>query len=146
MPKGGIFVLDMGEPVRIVDLARQMIRLAGLQPDQDVAIRYTGLRPGEKLDEELFHGEEAPQPTGHPGLLMAAPRTADLSAVAGALSEIAGLCRAGRPDAALALLGRMVPEFAHNPGGDAPGVLPPAPTGTPAAPQAAIAGAPGDGA
>ena len=64
---GGIFVLDMGAPVKIVDLARQMIRLAGLRPDQDVEIRFTGLRPGEKLYEELFHGREPPEPTGHPG-------------------------------------------------------------------------------
>ena len=53
----------MGEPVKIVDLARQMVRLAGLRPDVDVEIRYTGLRPGEKLFEELFHGREPAVPT-----------------------------------------------------------------------------------
>ena len=93
--QGGIFVLDMGKPVRIVDLARQMIRLAGLRPEQDIAIEYTGLRPGEKLFEELFHGREPPVPTGHPGLLIAAPRTTDVPAVGAAIDEIAALCQAG---------------------------------------------------
>jgi len=120
---GGIFVLDMGKPVRIVDLARQMIRLAGLQPaetaDTDamppvagrIRIAFTGLRPGEKLHEELFHGSEPPVPTGHPGLLMATPRTADRVLVGDAIDRIAAACRAGQTRAALALLGRMVPEF-----------------------------------
>jgi FlaA1/EpsC-like NDP-sugar epimerase len=113
---GGIFVLDMGEPVKIVDLARQMIRLAGLKPDEDVDIRFTGLRPGEKLFEELFHGKEPPAPTGYPGLLMAHPRTADPAIVGRAIEEIATACRANQPRLALTLLGRLIPEFERNPG------------------------------
>ncbi|HEX4171336.1 MAG TPA: nucleoside-diphosphate sugar epimerase/dehydratase [Acetobacteraceae bacterium] len=112
--EGGIFVLDMGKPVKIVELARQMIRLAGLTPESDVEIRFTGLRPGEKLHEELFHGKEPPVPTGFPGLLMAAPRTADPAIVGRAIDEIAIACRRGQVRLALALLGRLVPEFEHN--------------------------------
>jgi len=111
---GGIFVLDMGEPVKIVDLARQMIRLAGLKPDEDVAIRFTGLRPGEKLFEELFHGKEPPAPTGHPGLLMAHPRTADPAIVGRAIEEIATACRGNQTRLALTLLSRLIPEFERN--------------------------------
>jgi FlaA1/EpsC-like NDP-sugar epimerase len=111
---GGIFVLDMGEPVKIVDLARQMIRLAGLQPEQDIEIRFTGLRPGEKLYEELFHGKEPPEPTGYAGLLMASPRTADPAIVARAIEEIGHACRGGQVKLALTLLGRLIPEFEHN--------------------------------
>ncbi|MDR3520276.1 MAG: nucleoside-diphosphate sugar epimerase/dehydratase [Acidocella sp.] len=118
---GGIFVLDMGDPVRIVDLARQMIRLAGLRPDVDIGIRFTGLRPGEKLFEELFHGSERPVPTGFPGLLMANPRVADMAQIQAALAEIAAQGSNGNTAAALAVLARLVPEFAHNAdGGDAP--------------------------
>ncbi|UFN50493.1 polysaccharide biosynthesis protein [Roseomonas sp. OT10] len=113
--EGGIFVLDMGEPVKIVDLARRMIRLAGLRPDEDVEIRFTGLRPGEKLYEELFHGQEPPRPTQFPGLLVATPRTADAALVGRAIDEIAAACRTGQPRAALAQLARLVPEFDHDP-------------------------------
>ncbi|HVZ08470.1 polysaccharide biosynthesis protein [Rhodopila sp.] len=111
---GGIFVLDMGEPVKIVHLARQIIRLAGLQPDKDIEIRFTGLRPGEKLFEELFHGKEPPVPTGYAGLLMASPRTADPAIVARAIEEIGSACRGGQVKLALTLLGRLIPEFEHN--------------------------------
>jgi FlaA1/EpsC-like NDP-sugar epimerase len=118
-PQGGIFVLDMGQPVKIVELARQMIRLAGMRPDEDVEIRFTGLRPGEKLFEELFHGREPPSPTGYPGLLMATPRTADPAIMGRAIDEIAACCRGGQVRLALTLLGRLVPEFEHKADGAA---------------------------
>jgi FlaA1/EpsC-like NDP-sugar epimerase len=117
---GGIFVLDMGDPVKIVDLARQMIRLAGLRPHDDVEIRFTGLRPGEKLYEELFHGSEPPVPTGTPGLLIATPRTADSAIVGRAMDEITSACRGGNVRLALTLLGRILPEFEHNVSGAVP--------------------------
>lgn len=67
MGRGGeVFLLDMGEPVRVVDLARDMIRLSGLRPDEDIAITYTGIRPGEKLFEEMTLAEEQADRTHHP--------------------------------------------------------------------------------
>jgi FlaA1/EpsC-like NDP-sugar epimerase len=71
MGKGGeIYVLDMGKPVKIVDLARQLIELSGLRPDEDIEIRIIGLRPGEKLFEELQHHSELLKPTGHPRIML----------------------------------------------------------------------------
>jgi len=108
---GKIFVLDMGEPVRILDLARQMIRLAGLRPEEDIAITFTGLRPGEKLYEELLHETERLVPTRCEGILLAAPRTADLALIGRAIDEAAEAASAGRDDQLKALLERMVPEY-----------------------------------
>jgi FlaA1/EpsC-like NDP-sugar epimerase len=68
---GEIFVLDMGEPVKIRYLAEQMIRLSGREPDRDVPIQYIGLRPGEKLYEELFYASEDLTPTRHPKIRVA---------------------------------------------------------------------------
>ena len=108
---GKIYVLDMGEPVRIIDLARQMIRLAGLRPGEDIEIKITGLRPGEKLFEEIFHVGEPLLPTASKGILLAAPRIADGATLARALDELAAACRRGDRTASLQLLRRLVPEY-----------------------------------
>jgi FlaA1/EpsC-like NDP-sugar epimerase len=68
---GEIFVLDMGEPVRVLDLATDMIRLSGLELGQDIEIRFLGARPGEKLYEELFFSHSVASPTTHPKVLCA---------------------------------------------------------------------------
>ena len=71
---GRIYVLDMGQPVLISDLAKQLIRLSGKTPDKDIEIVYTGLRPGEKLYEELFHQEESLTGTEYEKIHLAATR------------------------------------------------------------------------
>ncbi|HTI86122.1 MAG TPA: nucleoside-diphosphate sugar epimerase/dehydratase [Alphaproteobacteria bacterium] len=109
---GRLFVLDMGEPIKIVDLARQMIRLAGLRPDRDITVKITGLRPGEKLTEELFHSGEPLEPTRYGGILVARPRTTDIDRLEIGLAAIEARSRGGDRDGALALLGEFVPEYA----------------------------------
>jgi O-antigen biosynthesis protein WbqV len=109
---GRVFVLDMGTPVKIADLARQMIRLAGLQPEKDVAIEFTGLRPGEKLFEELFHAGERVEPTGVQRVNVASPRTPlDLPALSLVFDALEQACFRGREGAALRTLRRVVPEY-----------------------------------
>jgi len=108
---GKIFVLEMGEPIRIMDLAEQMIRLAGLKPGRDVEIEIIGPRPGEKLFEEVFHGAEAPVPTACPGVLLAAPRAGDARELAAAVAELREACRRSDRDRVLALIRRLVPEY-----------------------------------
>jgi FlaA1/EpsC-like NDP-sugar epimerase len=85
---GRILVLDMGEPVKIVDLAKQMVRLAGLKPEKDIKINFTGLRPGEKLFEELLHDSESSIQSAQEGVLVAATRIVDLKEINENLNKI----------------------------------------------------------
>jgi len=109
--QGKIYVLDMGKPVKIVELARQMIRLAGLRPDVDVKIAFTGLRPGEKLFEEIFHGAEAPVPTARQGVLLASPRAVRLDELRERFATLEQACTARDEAAVLGVIQTVVPEF-----------------------------------
>jgi O-antigen biosynthesis protein WbqV len=113
--RGKICVLDMGEPVKIAELARQMIRLAGLRPDRDIRIEFIGLRSGEKLHEELFHPSEPLMPTRIPAIRLAAPRTADYAMLARSIDELEETARARREERMLQLLERLVPEYRRSP-------------------------------
>ena len=113
--RGKICVLDMGEPIRIVELAEQMIRLAGLRPGRDVEFEFVGLRPGEKLHEELFHPAEPLMPTKSPAIRLAAPRTADYGVIARSIDELEEAARGRREERMLQLLERLVPEYRRRP-------------------------------
>ncbi len=105
--RGRIFVLDMGEPVKIVELARQMIRLAGLEPDRDIQIKFTGLRPGEKLSERLSDDNEPLQSTTLPGILTASPPILPRAVIDAFLDRLAAAAAGGSPTPELmALLDR----------------------------------------
>jgi FlaA1/EpsC-like NDP-sugar epimerase len=106
-----IYTLDMGEPVAIRVLAEQMIRLAGKQPGRDESIIYTGLRPGEKLHETLFHGDERYRATSHPKILLAEPRAVPVSHVRKSLGSLREASRNYDNPLLGELLRSAVPEF-----------------------------------
>jgi FlaA1/EpsC-like NDP-sugar epimerase len=112
---GKIFVLDMGEPVLIMDLAHQMIRLAGLVPDKDIEIKITGLRPGEKLFEEMFHGGEPLVETESDGILLAAPRGADIAIITLAIKNLTEATCEADVERVMTLIGDLVPEYRPDP-------------------------------
>ncbi len=112
MGKGGeIFVLDMGEPVRIQDLARNLIRLSGLQPEVDINLVYTGLRPGEKLYEELCLAAEDTKPTSHDKIRVLDGGAQDFRQVRGWVDELSALAMAKNIGGVIAKLQDIVPEY-----------------------------------
>ena len=113
---GDLFMLEMGEPVKIVDLAKDLIRLSGLTPGEDIQIIFTGLRPGEKLFEELYQGHEDHIPTEHEKILRVTTATtppADLPQIIALLHELSQL---GKLSEALSLIASIVPEYRSPPG------------------------------
>ncbi|MBK6777561.1 MAG: polysaccharide biosynthesis protein [Flavobacteriales bacterium] len=112
MGKGGeIYVFDMGQPVRILDLAEKMIRLSGKEPGRDIEVVFTGLRPGEKRFEELLATQENTLPTHHPRILIGKTREVDPAAVQPVVSELIGAANDGDGDQCVRLMKRIVPEY-----------------------------------
>lgn len=113
--KGGeILMFDMGKPVKIADLAYSMIRLSGLEPEKDIKIIYTGLRPGEKLYEELLYDKEKGQPTHHPKISIARVRYNRLTDVLDYLAKLSDSLETYDKMTVVASLKHMVPEFKSN--------------------------------
>ncbi len=112
MGKGGeIFIFDMGKSVRIVDLAKRMISLSGLILGKDIQVKFIGLRPGEKLYEELLNSKENTIPTHHPRILIAKVREYNADEVARQINELIGLSRSGNEKEVVRKMKAIVPEF-----------------------------------
>ena len=116
MGKGGeVFIFDMGKSVKIVDLAKSMIRLAGLTPGRDVEIKYIGLRPGEKLYEELLSKEENTIPTYHPKIMIARVQSYNFEEVSLKISNLIKLAESLDNLQLVSLMKELVPEYkSHN--------------------------------
>ena len=108
---GEIFCFDMGQPVKIADLAKNMIRLAGFEPGKDIEITYTGLRPGEKLYEELLNQKETTIPTKNKKILVAKVREYDYPAVAEQINTLIALAKEGKVFPTVKMMKQIVPEF-----------------------------------
>ncbi|TPK45135.1 MULTISPECIES: nucleoside-diphosphate sugar epimerase/dehydratase [unclassified Mesorhizobium] len=109
--QGEIFVLDMGAPIKIIDMARRMIKLAGFRPDEDIKIKIVGCRPGEKLFEELFDESERRVDVPISGVLGAVPNAMPLDTLRKGFSQLRRLARAGDTEGVLNLVADMLPSY-----------------------------------
>ena len=108
---GEIYVFDMGKPVKILDLAEKMIRLSGLEPYEDIDIQITGLRPGEKLYEELLNDSSTSLPTHHPKIMISKTPAENFEDLKKRVKEIIKLATRGKDEEVVKLLKELVPEF-----------------------------------
>ena len=113
---GEIFILDMGKPVKICQLARDLIQLSGFTPDVDIKIKFTGLRPGEKMYEEVLMSEEGLRKTAHDKIFIAAPGDYDFDQVKRKLSELDAICERGKSAEVIEKIQELVPTYTRNPG------------------------------
>lgn len=112
---GEIYIFDMGQSVKIIDLAKKMIQLSGLTLGQDIQIVFTGLRPGEKIKEELLADQENTLPTYHPKIMIAKVRTYDFALVTASLDELIRVSNVARDEQIVSLMKLIVPEYvSHN--------------------------------
>jgi FlaA1/EpsC-like NDP-sugar epimerase len=113
MGKGGeIFILDMGEPVKIVDLAKDLITLSGLRPGEDIEIEFSGMRPGEKLFEELSTDAEHADKTQHPKIFIGRIHPHDWTETVRGIERLAAMSDRASPDAIRGAIRGLVPEYA----------------------------------
>jgi FlaA1/EpsC-like NDP-sugar epimerase len=108
---GEIFILDMGIPVKIVDMARDLIRLSGFEPDSDIKIEFIGLRPGEKLYEELITDDENALPTEHSKILVLKGGVCDLNVVNGKIDALYRLAAQQDAEGIKSKLSEIVPDY-----------------------------------
>ncbi len=111
---GEIFVFNMGKPVKILDLARNMIRLAGYTPEKDIQIEFTGLRPGEKLYEELLNQKETTLPTANDKIMVARVREFDFDKISSNVDKLISTSRLSKPFTTVKLMKQLVPEYISN--------------------------------
>jgi len=115
MGKGGeVLLFDMGEPVKILDLAKKMIMLAGFEPGKDIAITFTGLRPGEKLYEELLNKEEEVIPTHHKKILIAKTPQGNTKQMAVDIIKLIHLANACQDEEVVKQMKLILPQFISN--------------------------------
>jgi FlaA1/EpsC-like NDP-sugar epimerase len=112
---GEIFILDMGEPVRIVDLANDLIRLSGLRPGTDIEVAFTGIRPGEKLFEELSVEEEMADATQHEKIYVGRFRAMEWNQLLDGIAELVAAAAAEDPTEVRRCLNELVPEYTGGP-------------------------------